>query len=63
MLPAFAAQAFDTGDPCAGGSQCCLNNKDGQVGETLFHPLPFHPSMSVSDTVLPFTAVSAARDY
>ena len=28
----FAAQAFDSGDPCQGGSQCCLNNKDGQGG-------------------------------
>ena len=32
MPNTFAAQAFDTGDPCAGGSQCCLNNKDGQGG-------------------------------
>ena len=28
----FAAQAFDTGDPCSGGSQCCTNSKDGQGG-------------------------------
>ena len=32
MPNTFAAQAFDTGDPCQGGSQCCLNNKDGQGG-------------------------------
>eukprot|EP01047_Picozoa_sp_COSAG01_P004769 COSAG01_NODE_159_length_23702_cov_119.507585_4_plen_130_part_00 len=30
MPNTFSAQAFDVGDPCSGGSQCCLNNKDGQ---------------------------------
>lgn len=28
----FTAQAFDTGDPCSGGNQCCTNSKDGQGG-------------------------------
>ena len=28
----LVAQAFDTGDPCSGGSQCCTNSKDGQGG-------------------------------
>ena len=28
----FVAQAFDAGDPCAGGNQCCTNKKDGQGG-------------------------------
>lgn len=32
MPNTFVAQAFDTGDPCEGGSQCCLNRADGQGG-------------------------------
>ena len=28
----FTAQAFDTGDPCSGGNQCCTNSKDAQGG-------------------------------
>ena len=28
----FVAQAFDTGDPCSGGNQCCTNSKDAQGG-------------------------------
>ena len=32
----FVAQAFDAGDPCAGGNQCCTNKKDGQGGWPCF---------------------------
>ena len=32
MKNTFLAQAFDAGDPCAGGNQCCTNKKDGQGG-------------------------------
>ena len=32
----FIAQAFDAGDPCAGGNQCCTNKKDGQGGWPCF---------------------------
>ena len=28
----FVAQAYDAGDPCAGGQQCCVNKKDGMGG-------------------------------
>ena len=28
----FTAQAFDAGDPCSGGDQCCTNSKDAQGG-------------------------------
>ena len=32
-IPAtFVAQAYDAGDPCAGGQQCCVNKKDGMGG-------------------------------
>jgi len=32
MRNTFTAQAFDAGDPCSGGGQCCENSKDGQGG-------------------------------
>jgi hypothetical protein len=32
MKNTFLAQAFDAGDPCSGGNQCCTNKKDGQGG-------------------------------
>lgn len=32
----FVAQAYDAGDPCAGGNQCCTNKKDGQGGWPCF---------------------------
>lgn len=32
MQNTFIAQAFDAGDPCSGGNQCCTNKKDGQGG-------------------------------
>jgi hypothetical protein len=28
----FVAQAYDAGDPCSGGGQCCVNKKDGMGG-------------------------------
>ena len=28
----FLLKAYDIGDPCEGGNQCCVNNKDGQGG-------------------------------
>jgi hypothetical protein len=32
MPNTFVAQAFDAGDPCSGGGQCCTNSREGGAG-------------------------------
>ena len=32
MPNTFVAQAFDAGDPCSGGGQCCVNSKEAGTG-------------------------------
>ena len=42
----FSAVAYDAGDPCEGGNQCCENDSDGQGGwpcmasSWVYTPLP-----------------------